>query len=180
MMGRMTRRLLWTIRTGALALILSLAGLSLFGQQAPGLEVPEPQEIEPVGEDELDGFAVALYEVQVLQAELEEQVGVKLEESVLGEQRFYEINELAQNASGSGDLPGVSDAELIAYQETLRELVETHNEVQERMVDVVHDQDLEIDRFNEIIIALRTDETLLDRLRPRMEELTQRHQEEES
>ena len=179
MMSGMTRRTLWMIRAGALALFLPIATVGLLAQQAADIEEPGRQEIEPVSEDELDGFAVALYEVQVLQAELEEQVDTTLGESELGEQRFHEINELAQNPPASGELPGVSDGELVAYQETLRVLVETHNEVQERMVDVVLDQDLEVDRFNEIIIALRTDEELLGRLRPRMEELTQRRQEEE-
>lgn len=171
-----------TIRTwrriAAVTAIFGLAAFAAAAQEEPGFGFPGETEIEPVAQDELEDFAVAFYEVQILQTQLDEEVNETLDESELDVQRFYEINEVAQGADGETDLPGVSDDELVAYQDTLRELIDIQTVIQTRMIEAVEDQDMEVDRFNEIIVALRTDEELVERLRPHLEEQMEETQED--
>lgn len=157
-------------RIAALAAVLGLVAVAATAQEQPGFGFPGETEIEPVGQEELEDFAVAFYEVQILQAQLDEEINETIDESELDAQRFYEINEVAQATDGEPDLPGVGDDELEAYQDTLRELIDIQTVVQTRMIEAVEDQDMEVDRFNEIVVALRTEEELVERLRPLLEE----------
>ncbi len=164
-------------RVAAITAMFGLAAFAATAQEEPGFGSPGETEIEPVAQEELEDFAVAFYEVQILQTQLDEEINETLDESELDVQRFYEINEVAQAADGEPDIPGVSDDELEAYQDTLRELIDIQTVVQTRMIEAVEDQEIEVDRFNEIIVALRTDEALVERLRPLLEEQMEQAQE---
>ncbi len=167
-------------RAAALAALLGFAAFAATAQEAPGFAFPGEVDIAPVTDEELEDFTVAFYEVQILQAQLDEEVNEVLDEAELDVQRFYEINELAQKAEGEPELPGVTDDELEAYQDTLGELIDIQTVIQTRMIEAVEDQEMEVERFNEIILALRTDEELVERLRPLLEKHMEEAQKEEN
>ncbi len=151
-------------------LLLMFAALGAAAQDLPGIPQPGLEEIEPVTDDELETFAAAFNEVQALQSELDSEMNETLNESDLDPQRFFEINELVQQTTPGTELPGVGDEELAAYEATFERLIDVQYEIQMRMVEAVLDHDMDIDRFNEIAMAIQFDETLLNRLRPYLEE----------
>jgi len=147
---------------------LLLAAPSLGAQSPPGLEQTGPA--EPVEDEELDGFVVAFLEVQDIQSELTERTDERVEESELSVERFYEINQLAQQSDSSNGLAGVDDHELAEYQTVLEDVLEIQNSRQEEMVEVVEEEGLSVDRFNEIMIGIREDEELAARAEHALEE----------
>ena len=147
-------------------LLLVFATAAAVAQEAPDMELPEQEEIESVTDEELEAFAAAFNDVQVLQAELDAEMNEALNESDLDPDRFFEINELVQRSTPGDEFPGVSDEELAAYEEIFERLIDVQYEVQMKMVEAVLDHDMEIDRFNEIAMAIQVDEELLNRLRP--------------
>ncbi|MFW5776469.1 MAG: DUF4168 domain-containing protein [Spirochaetota bacterium] len=155
----------------ALVLPLLLAVPSLGAQNAPGLDETGPT--EPVEDEELDGFAVAFLKVQEINSELTERTDERVEESELSVERFYEINQLAQQSDSSEGLEGVDDTELAEYQTVLEDVLEIQNSRQAEMVEVVEEEELSVDRFNEIMLGIREDQELAARAEEALEEATE-------
>ncbi|MFW5684798.1 MAG: DUF4168 domain-containing protein [Spirochaetota bacterium] len=152
----------------ALVLPLLLAAPIIGAQSPPGLE--QVDEMEPVGDDELEHFVVAFIEVQEIQEDLNETTDERIEESELSERRFYEINQIAQQNDESA-LASVSDDELTEYRTVLEDVLEIQNEQQAVMLDVVEEEDLTVDRFNRIMLALREDQELAARAEDQLQEI---------
>ncbi len=64
----------------------------------------------------------------------------------------------------------MSDEELAAYEEIFDYLINVQYEIQMKMVEAVLDRDMDIERFNEIAMAVQFDAELLERLRPYLAE----------
>jgi hypothetical protein len=158
------------MRVCTVMLLLVFATFTAVAQEPPGMMLPEPEEIEPVTDEELETFASAFNDVQVLQAELDAQMNEALDASELGSQRFLEINELVQRTTPGEEIPGVSDEEFAAYEEIFDYLINVQYEIQMKMVEAVLDRDMDIERFNEIAMAVQFDAELLERLRPYLAE----------
>ncbi|MFP4114641.1 MAG: DUF4168 domain-containing protein [Spirochaetota bacterium] len=144
----------------ALALPLLLVAPIIGAQSPPGFE--QGDEIEPVDDEELEHFVIAFVEVQELQDGLNEMTDERIEESELSERRFYEINEIAQQNDQSA-LSNVDDDELAEYRTVLDDILEIQNEQQTVMAEAVQEEDLTIERFNRIMLALREDQELAAR-----------------
>ncbi len=159
----------------ALILPLLLVAPVISAQTPPGLEPVD--EMEPVDEEELEQFVLAFVEVHELQENLNDMTAERIQESELSERRFFEINEFAQQPDGSA-LASVADDELAEYQTVLNDLFEIQNEQQAVMVEVVEEEDLTVDRFNRIMLALREDEELAARTEEQLQETLEEQREE--
>jgi len=124
-------------------------------------EAPPP---EPVTEEELQGFAIAYGEIQGIQVELDERMSSTLEGSDMESQRFYELNQMAEESGPTEGLPGVSDEEFSEYQDVLADLIVIQDDMQNQMVAVVREVDLTVERFNEIIVIVQQDPDLAERV----------------
>jgi len=159
-----------SLRVSALVLVLLLGALGLGAQTLPGTEAPP---IDPVEEEEIESFAIAYIEIQSIQVELNEQINSRLEESTLGAERFYAINEMAQNSGPEDGFPGVSDEELAEYRDVLQDVLTIQESLQNEMVEVVTNEELTTERFNEIIAAIQQDPDLAERVQTYLERETQ-------
>lgn len=79
-------------------------------------------------------------------------------------QRFYELNQTAQQSDPAEGFPGVSDEELSEYQDVLADLIVIQDDMQNQMVAVVQEEDLTVERFNEIIAAVQQDPDFAERV----------------
>ncbi len=159
-----------SLRMSALVVVLLLAAVGLGAQTLPG---NEPPPIDPVEEEEIESFAIAYIEVQAIQVELNEQIESRLDESTLDAERFYAINEMAQNAGSEEGFPGVDDEELAEYRDVLQDLLSIQESLQNEMVEVVTSEELTTERFNEIIVAMQQDPDLAERVQSYLERETQ-------
>lgn len=131
----------------------------------------QPEQAEQVSSDELKAFAVVYVEVRVLQTELDERIDEVLESSDLTRSRFYEVNRAAQDSQVPDEASGVSEEEFDEYRDALEELLAVQNELQQRMTAAVREEDLSVERFNEIIDAVQNDPHLQTRAEATMERL---------
>lgn len=163
------RRNASTVLGLALVIPLLLIAPAVGAQSPPGLE--QPEEMEPVADEELEHFVLAFVEVQELQEELGAMTSERIQESDLSEQRFNEINQVAQQSGDSSELSGVDDDELAEYRIVLEDLIEIQNEQSAEMVEVVEDEDLTVDRFNQIMVGMREDQELAARAQEALNEV---------
>ncbi len=177
---RITRTRLWAI---ALTVPLLLAAVLADAQVSPDFTPNEPA--VSVGQEELEEFVVAYLEVREIQEELNEQVDRIVEESELSVERLHEIDQLAQasEAEGSIELSTVEDRELAEYRDVLRSLAVVQEEKQDEMIDAVENEELTVERFNEIVLGVQSDQELRRRteqaLQERIEELEEENEEDE-
>lgn len=141
---------------------LLFATVAIGAQTLPGMEEAPPP--EPVTEEELQGFAIAYGEIQGIQVELDERMSSTLEGSDMESQRFYELNQMAEESGPTEGLPGVSDEEFSEYQDVLADLIVIQDDMQNQMVAVVREVDLTVERFNEIIVIVQQDPDLAERV----------------
>jgi hypothetical protein len=151
-----------------LLLLLLLAATGLGAQTLPGMEQAPPA--EPVSDGELQDFASAYGEVQVLQQELDLEINSTLEDSEMDPDRFFALNQMAQESDPSEGLPGVSDDELTEYRDLLGDLMAIQETMENRMVSAVEEEDLTVERFNEIIVAIQQDQELAERAQSYIQE----------
>lgn len=147
---------------------LLFATVAIGAQNAPGMDTAPPP--EPVTEEELESFAVAYGEIQTIQAELDERTSSALEQSDMESERFYTLNQMAQQSDPADGLPGVSDEELSEYQDVLADLIAIQDEMQGEMVTAVREKELSVERFNEIIVAIQQDPDLAERAQTYIEQ----------
>ena len=127
-------------------------------------EAPQPG-AEQVGDKEFKVFVEALQEVQGIQADMDTEISDVVGRSDLTEDRFFEIYRVAQGTSADIPPEEVNEQELKLYQETLAEIFDVQQSHQREMVEAVQENGLEVNRFNEILMLVRTDEELMERLK---------------
>lgn len=132
-------------------------------QQAPDVDVDD---------DELERFAEALVDVQMIQQDAQVDVQEAVEESGIEMQRFQEIHQgqMAPDAQGEVD---ASDEEESAYDDAISNIEEIETAAAEEMEEAVADHDFETDRFNTLAQAIPQDPELSQELNEIAQEIMQ-------
>ncbi len=131
-------------------------------QQAPNTEVSDK---------ELEKFVNIAMEMQKLQDGVEEEMMGILEKNNLNVEKFQTIQQ-AQQMPGSedGDLPdGVSQEDMQGYSAAMSEIQQKQQQNQEKMMQLIAEGGMEMQRFQEIQMALQQDQGLQERFRSMME-----------
>lgn len=116
-----------------------------------------------VTNEELEQFASAVEQVQTLQQEMASDSQARVADSDMGEARFQELFQAQQ--SGSEPENPATDAESQEFDEIIAELQQIQQQSNQRMVEAVQDEGLDVQRFNEIARAVQQDQNLMQRLR---------------
>ncbi|MGM0675690.1 MAG: DUF4168 domain-containing protein [Spirochaetota bacterium] len=111
-----------------------------------------------VSEDELESFAAALQEVQVLRQEMAEETQQMVNDSELGQQRFEDIYRSEQGGTELDEEP--TDTENEQFEALMSDIQELQQASNEEMVEVVEEEGLSVNRFNEIAQAIQQDPEL--------------------
>lgn len=162
---------------------LLFAGIAFGQMQDPEAEegMPEGEEGMPgmqqapdvdVDDDELERFAEALVDVQMIQQDAQVDVQEAVEESGIEMQRFQEIHQgqMAPDAQGEVD---ASDEEQSAYDDAISNIEEIETAAAEEMEEAVADHDFETDRFNTLAQAIPQDPELSQELNEIAQEIMQ-------
>jgi len=141
--------------------IVAVALLLVFSAPAMAQmpDLGQQPEIEQVTDDELNRFVTALQLVEEIQIETQATMSEAIEARGMSEQRFSEIHSVQQNPEMDlGD--DISDAEEEAYEVVLAELIEVQQSAQQDMQSAVAGEGFDVQRFNEIIMAIQQDPQL--------------------
>lgn len=127
-------------------------------------DLGQPPEAEEVTDEELNRFVTALQTVQEIQIETQATMSEAIEAQGMTEQRFSEIHNAQRNPEI--DLTAeITEAEEETYEAVLAQLISLQRGAQEEMQDAVASEGFNVQRFNEIIMAIQQDPELAQQVR---------------
>ncbi|MFP4204801.1 MAG: DUF4168 domain-containing protein [Spirochaetaceae bacterium] len=144
-------------------------------QQQEGMEDPGQQQqqqapdVDPESE-EFNRFVDALETVQEVQQEVNEEIDGVIADSSMSEEEFGEIHQQLQGQPDREDGQGadISDDEREEYRSLIDEIGAAQEDSQEEMISAIEENDMNVERFNEIMMAARSDAELQERLQEEM------------
>lgn len=145
----------------ALLLTGSLPAQAQSQQAAPSPQAPTPQvQIDP---KELQKFSKAVKQLQVIQEKSVTQMRQVVERQGLSEQRFMQIYQAQRNPSKPATK--VTPVEQQNFEQASTRLKKIQQETQSKMMQVVEKEGLNVERFNQIMAAVRQNPSLQQQVR---------------
>ncbi|MFP4011197.1 MAG: DUF4168 domain-containing protein, partial [Spirochaetaceae bacterium] len=135
------------------------------GMEDPGQQQQQAPEVDPESE-EFNRFVDALETVQEVQQEVNEEIDGVIADSSMSEEEFGEIHQQLQGQPDREDGQGadISDDEREEYRSLIDEIGAAQEDSQEEMISAIEENDMNVERFNEIMMAARSDAELQERL----------------
>ncbi|MFP3959008.1 MAG: DUF4168 domain-containing protein [Spirochaetaceae bacterium] len=139
------------------------------GMEDPGQQQQQAPEVDPESE-EFNRFVDALETVQEVQQEVNEEIDGLIADSSMSEEEFGQIHQQLQGQPDREDGQGadISDNEREEYRSLIDEIGAAQEDSQEEMISAIEENDLNVERFNEIMMAARSDAELQERLQQEM------------
>ncbi len=136
-------------------------------EPAPGLQQQPPESLE-VSDEELRRFAAAVAEVQQIQLRMQGEIEGAITESDLSRERFVEIFE-SSRTQGAQDTSDVTESEQQEFDSLVEAIAALQMSSQQSMIEAVRETGMELERFNQILAAVQSDPSLMERLQPHLE-----------
>ncbi len=141
-----------------LLLTVFFCGTATFAQTQTG---------DKVSDKEVKLFVSAVKEVQVINQESQQNMIKAVEEAELDIQRFNEIYGAMQDPNTDVD---ASDEEMEKFNKANTEIVGIQTEAQQKMEKEIVDQDLTIQRYQEINMQVQNDPELMQKVQTLLQE----------
>ncbi len=139
-------------------------------QQQPQMQMQQQAPNTEVSDEELEKFVGIAQEMQEAQQGVEEEMMAILEKNNLDVQKFQTIQQSQQMQGAEGETPeGVTQKDMQNFTAAMGEIQEKQKKNQEKMMAVISDGGMEMQRFQEIQMALQQDQDLQARFRSMME-----------
>lgn len=157
------------LRVSIVLFLLLGLGLTLSaqaGSQAPGGQGAQAPEVDP-DSGEFDRFIDALKTVQKVQEEVNEEIDELIVDSPLSEEDFGQIHRELQgqpDRDNGGSGSEISEMEREQYRDLMERISTTQESSQEEMISAIEENGLNVTRFNEIMMAARSDAELQQKL----------------
>ena len=126
-----------------------------------GLLAQSPVADNNLTEETLEQFVLALIDVQEVQVEMNNQVEGIMQGADLEPQRLIEIHQtLSQGLSGDS----FSQEEIAVYEVTMEEIAQVEQQAQIVMIQVVEENGITVDQYNQIIALAQQDPEFMEML----------------
>lgn len=122
---------------------------------------------EEVSDKEVTQFVAAVKKVQVINQESQQNMIKAVEEAELDIQRFNEIYGAMQDPNTEAD---ASDEEMEKFNKANTEIVNIQTEAQQKMEKEILDQDMTVERYQEINMQVQNDPELMEKVRMLLQE----------
>lgn len=149
--------------------VLLMAG-SVFAQVQ---QQQQQQDIDEVTDEELENFVEVTQTFQEINADIQGQAEEILsEEEDMDFERFQEIMTLQQNPqmAQQADIEQPTEDEQAIIEELQPQLQELGKEAEEKRVTAIEDEDLSMERFQEIAQAIQSDPQMMQRVQKMMQD----------
>lgn len=146
-------------------LVLSIMGSAVIAQTPQMPQQQQQQKVE-VTDSELSKFANAFQQIQTISQQAQQEMTQVVQEEGMDIQRFNEIHQASINPEMEVE---VSEEEQTQHQNITAEIEKMQTTFQGQMEKAIADQDLTIEKYEEIINGLQADPELQERLRKAME-----------
>lgn len=145
-------------------LIIVIAGITSAYAQSP--EQLPAQQAEEVSDKEIEQFADAFREIQVIDQQIQQEMINKVQEEGVDVQRFNDYLNARQNQGQEID---ASEKELEQFAEAYQEIEKIQEKALQEMEQVITQNDLTTDRYQEIAMAIQANPDLLEKLQQHFE-----------
>ncbi|RAV29493.1 DUF4168 domain-containing protein [Sinomicrobium soli] len=155
--GKLKALLVCFLATGAVA----------FAQTAPQ---PQQQQKVEVSDDELGKIADAFEGITEINVKAQQEMVKVVEDSGFEVDRFNELYEASQDPAKEGD---ASDEEKEKFGVAMNKMQELQSGFQKEMEDVIKEEGITLDRYQQVAMALQSDVELQQRLQSLLEKKQQ-------
>lgn len=142
-------------------LLMAVFTTTLSAQTEPLPTQGQTQQIE-VTDAELEKFAQAFQEMRMLNQQAQQKMAQVVEEEGLDIQRFNEIHQATVDPAKEAD---VTEEEQKQYQDITSELQGMQESFQQQMQEIITEQDLTLQEYEQIATQLQNDPELQERLK---------------
>ena len=146
---------------GFLFFVMSLGSFATFAQ-TPQLPQQQQQQKVEVSDSELTKFANAFQGIRMISQEAQQGMTAVVEEEGMNVQRFNEIHQASMNPEVEVE---ATEEELSNHKKIISELEKMQVSLQQKMEKVIQDQDLTLERYEQIAMGLQNDTELQERLK---------------
>ena len=141
--------------------LILLLGLSL--SQAQDLPMQqEPAEPVEVSDEELQEWVDVFVGVQEINQQIQMQLPPIIEEAGLSIEKFQEIMQAEEMGQAREDIDA-SESEMASYDEAMDEIMEIQEGAEEEMIEHIEGEGMELERYEQIMMALNQDPELAQR-----------------
>ncbi|AVR47455.1 hypothetical protein C7S20_11830 [Christiangramia fulva] len=141
--------------------LLLILAMGIMPGNAQNTQMPQQQKVE-VNDAELAKFAEAFQKMRLANQEAQQKMMQIIQEKGMELQRFNEVHQAQQNPDS--DVKMTAD-EKEKYKEIVAEFQALQPSFQKRMEDIISESGLTVDRYQELAMALRSDQELQQRLK---------------
>lgn len=141
-----------------------LVGPSLIAQVAPQQQMQQQTQTS-VSDAELTKFAGAYQEIQVENQKIQQEMVTVIQGEGLEVQRFNEIHQANMTPESEVE---VSNEEETKYEKVIEKMEAKQTAFNEKIEAVIEDQGLTLNRYQEIGMALQSDQALQQKLQSKM------------
>lgn len=147
-------------------------------QPLPG-QMQQPAPDVDVSESELETFTDAIVSAQEIQIESQrEMIGI-VEDEGMDVETYNKIAQAVQMGQ-SPDETDISEEDMEKFESVSEDIEQVQSEVQQKMSSAVEDAGMDMERFQEINMAVRQDTELQRRVQEKMQETQMQQQPENS
>lgn len=135
---------------------------------------PQQEEVDiDVSDDELEQFVEAFMAASQIQQEAQMEMMEAIEDEGMSVEKYNEIVEGQQMGQQQEDMEEVSEEDMELF-ESLQETLEViQAEVEDDIIEAIEDTGMDMERFQEIEMAARTDEEIQQKLQQLIQEQQQ-------
>ncbi len=166
----MTRLIAAAVMLFSLTLAMNMQA---FAQGMPPTMQQDMPDIE-VSDQEMEQFVEVTFDAQRIQMSAQEEMVEMVEGAGLSVERFNQILTGMQQGQSQSDM-GVEDEEMQRFDTVIEDLEVVQQQVEDNISQVIEDKGMEVDRFQEINMALQMD----PELQQKYQEIAQRMEGEE-
>jgi len=148
----------------SLILIFTMAASVAFAQVPQ--QMPQQQEID-VSDGEINQFASVFVELQSMNQGVQQEMMSAVEEEGIEVQRFNQIMQAQQDPNREVD---ANEEELQNFAKASQAVEQIQAKVQKEMEKVITKNDLTVQRYQQIMMAVRTDTELGQRLQQKIQQ----------
>ncbi len=151
------------------AVVASASVFAQTPQQMPPQQQGQEVDVD-VSDDELSKFANAYQGITVVNQEAQQKMVKVVEDNGFDIQRFNEIHQASLDPNQEVE---VSEEEEAKHKEVVDEIEGMQGEFQKDMEDIIEKEGLEIERYEELAMALQSSQELQQRLQAMMQQNSQ-------
>lgn len=153
----------------ACIIVIAMGSTIATAQQAPQQEQPEVLQSEEVSDQELDQFVNAIQFVESVQQQSQPRMLKAIEDQGMEPQEYIE----AAQAQQQGQDTGLDDDKKEKFAKVQNEIQNIQMEANSQIEKKIEDEDLTIDRFNQLFLSYQQNQEIQERVQSKMQEFQQ-------